>query len=39
MSVRPRLARTSVLGALTALALSASTLAVTSTADGAVSPG
>ena len=39
MSFRPRLARTSVLGALTALALSASMLAATSTADGAVSPG
>ena len=36
MSRRPRLARTSVLGALTALALSASMLAVTTTADGAV---
>lgn len=36
---RPRLARTSVLGALTTLALSASMLAVTSTADGAVTPG
>src|SRR5688572_26339747 len=39
MSVRPRLARTSVLGALTALALSVSTLAVAGTADGAVTAG
>ena len=36
---RPRLVRTSLLGALTTLALSASLLAVSTSADGAVSPG
>lgn len=39
MTPRPRVFRTPVLGALTALALSVSALGVTSTADGAVSPG
>ena len=39
MTVRPRLARTSLLAALTALALSTSLIAVGTTADGAVSPG
>ena len=36
---RPRPARSSVLGALTALALSGSLLAVTTTAEGATTPG
>ena len=39
MPRRPGLARTSALGAFTTLALSASMLAVTGTADGAVTPG